>query len=147
LYQRVIWYNRAVTESSIQFPDIVSGVALAVPNDLRTVADRVKWVREELLRLSMERLVYALGEIGHDTSAMTVSRVEAGRRAPEVDFLVGLVELANDPLVTLDWLVLNRQPGSEAERMLGRVREVLQMPADLFRPLPRPDDDASTNSK
>lgn len=116
-----------------------------LPTDLTTLGERLRWVRENVLRLSTHGLAEKLeAEEVDDSSNASVTRYEQGKRVPKVEYVAAIAQMAG---VSLDWIVLNRQPQSEAERVLQQVREVLlPMPRELFKPLPRPSDMGDTEA-
>jgi hypothetical protein len=113
------------------------------------------------------RLKKALADAGRDQRWLAQNLVpKKGRRVrdatvsawvtdaalPEGDYMVQLPKLLG---CNMHWLITGEgenkivEPG-EAERRLSMVREMLQMPADMFKRLPRPndnDDEASANTK
>jgi transcriptional regulator with XRE-family HTH domain len=111
----------------------------SLPTDLDTLGDRLRWVRENVLRLGTHALATRLeGEEIEGTSNASITRYETGERSPSIAYVATIARLSG---VSLDWVVLNRQPASEAERRLEQIRSLLEMPREMFRPMLRPKGD------
>lgn len=104
---------------------------------LPTPGQRVRWIRQDVLGLSMDRLIDAVRPLGVRVSKSAVGRYERGVRSMDVDFAAALAELSG---ISVDWIVRGEGARGDALDALARVREALdQIEARyLEEPTPAP---------
>lgn len=92
------------------------GEGLVLP-DIADIGDRLKWVREAVLKLSPERLSDEMG-----VSDTTVRRVEAGIRHADAPYLIWLAKKTGIPG---DWLLLNGHGDAHTQFLVKQLQERL----------------------
>lgn len=110
----------------------MAGFFVSLPTDLGTLGARLRYVREEVIKLGTHKLAAVLKEEGEeDNSNAAVTRYEQDVRVPKLPYLMTISRLSGVPL---DWLVLNRQ-GADGAYVVGRMQKLLDELATPPAPL------------
>lgn len=98
------------------------------------LSDRLRWVRERVLRVSGEDLAAQLARLPepwrHRVQPYTVARYETGTRAPSLNYLAALSELSG---CSLDWLIKGEEGKGTALDAIRRMRHALDQIEEAYR--------------
>lgn len=93
-----------------------------------SLGDRMRWVRERSLGLTIAELATEMARSGSQVSANSISRYEREVRIPDVEYVRVLSELSG---VSTDWMLKGENPGGAQGELSYVIQRLERLTEEL----------------